>query len=282
MTFTDDWRKNPEAAWDAFVEEYSGAVLAVVRRMLDDEDARMETYLFIMERLSANGARKLRTYDGGPDDSGRRFHAWLKVVARNLTVDWIRAQQGRRVIPRSIASMEPLDREIFRLAFWEKRTRSEIVEDVRMTSGLDLTITELGRRLQRIEGRLPASFMGNLVNEENVRRGTPLSLDEDSVLQQAGSGPDAKATWPHPQEWLERAEVRRGFRQAVAKLDEEEARISRLRFQQEWTAKEIAEELGIEDYRSLYPRLVRLTRFLRNELNDWKPHSDDPETLSAG
>lgn len=282
MTFKESWRENPEAAWDAFVEEYSGAVLAVVRRMLDDEDARMETYLFIMERLSANGARKLRTYEGEPGESGNRFGGWLKVVARNLTVDWIRAQQGRRVIPRSIASMEPLDREIFRLAFWEKRTRSEIVEDVRMSTGLDLTITELGERLQRIESRLPAAFMGNLVNEEHLRRGTPLSLDEASVRQQAESAPDAKTTWPQPQEWLEQAEVRRGFRSAIAKLTDEEAQITKLRFQQEWTAKEIAEELGIEDYRSLYPKLVRLTGFLRNELDAWKPRSDDPETLSAG
>jgi DNA-directed RNA polymerase specialized sigma24 family protein len=56
----------------------------------------------------------------------------------------------------------------------------------------------------------------------------------------------------------------------VARLPDDEQRLLTLRFEQGWTAKRIAEELGLGGQRSVYTRIDRILRDLRRLLGTRK------------
>lgn len=81
-----------EAAWERFAANHSRLILHTVRTVIREQDRVMDAYAWILERLHEDGARRLRSYN--PDGPGR-FTTWLVVVARRLSVDFLRHQGGR-------------------------------------------------------------------------------------------------------------------------------------------------------------------------------------------
>ncbi len=80
------------AAWAAFAEEYSPLVLHVARTLGGNRDAVMDRYAYVLERLRADGARRLRGY---ASDGRGKFTTWLVVVVRRLCLDQQRQRYGR-------------------------------------------------------------------------------------------------------------------------------------------------------------------------------------------
>ncbi len=77
-------------SWQKFIVTYSPFIFSAVVRFADDDDEKMNMYLFVLERLRENGFAKLRQF---------RFRAslstWLTAVARNLAIDFLRGRYGR-------------------------------------------------------------------------------------------------------------------------------------------------------------------------------------------
>ena len=88
-----------ERAWTAFLEEFSERILAVARSLGGDEDATMDCYLFVLERLQGDDFSRLRGYSPA---SGAKFTTWLSIVVRRLCIDQHRSKYGR--VPSSEGS----------------------------------------------------------------------------------------------------------------------------------------------------------------------------------
>jgi len=86
-----------DAAWAAFVEQYTPLMLHVARSLGGDRDAAMDRYAYVLERLVDDDFRRLRAF---VPDGKTRFTTWLVVVVRRLCLDQYRARYGR---PRSAA-----------------------------------------------------------------------------------------------------------------------------------------------------------------------------------
>lgn len=82
-----------DAAWEAFVAEFSFLLLHVARDLARDSDERMDLYARMLEVLRARECQRLRAYATHPDT---KFTTWLVVVARRIGVDWHRSRFGRR------------------------------------------------------------------------------------------------------------------------------------------------------------------------------------------
>jgi RNA polymerase sigma factor (sigma-70 family) len=81
-----------DAAWTAFLEQYSKLILHVARSMNGGHDTVMDRYLFVIDALKRNDFKRLRSYS----DSGRgTFTTWLVAVSRRLCVDEHRTRYGR-------------------------------------------------------------------------------------------------------------------------------------------------------------------------------------------
>ncbi len=90
MDASDD--SGRDAAWSAFLEQYSRLILHVARSMNGGHEPVMDRYLFVIDALRRDDFRRLRSYS----DSGRgTFTTWLVAVSRRLCIDEHRARYGR-------------------------------------------------------------------------------------------------------------------------------------------------------------------------------------------
>jgi RNA polymerase sigma factor (sigma-70 family) len=81
-----------ERAWADFLSRYNRLLLKAAALFGGDYDARMDRYRFLLEALSADDYRRLRSYHVQAQSS---FPSWLTVVARRLCVDYERSRFGR-------------------------------------------------------------------------------------------------------------------------------------------------------------------------------------------
>jgi RNA polymerase sigma factor (sigma-70 family) len=85
----DDQR---DAAWTAFVAEFSRLILFAARQPGAGADDTMDAYAYALEQLRAGDLARLRAYR---DDGRTRFTTWLVVVVRRLALDHRRTRYGR-------------------------------------------------------------------------------------------------------------------------------------------------------------------------------------------
>jgi DNA-directed RNA polymerase specialized sigma24 family protein len=101
-----------EAAWVEFLECYAPIILQAVRYSIWDEERGNDCFVYVVEQLRAKRYRRLLQYRV---DGGSSFSTWIRVVARNLALDWNRKESGRIRIFASIARLSPFHQEIYRL-----------------------------------------------------------------------------------------------------------------------------------------------------------------------
>jgi len=147
-----------EAAWPAFVEEFSFLLLHVARSVAANRDEAMDAYAVILEELSRDDFRRLRGYSADPRS---KFTTWLVVVARRICVDLHRARYGRRREGDSSAGAE------------NRRVRRQL-EDL-VSADTDLaTVADESRGLpdqELIRGELSGALslvMGRLAAEDRL------------------------------------------------------------------------------------------------------------------
>lgn len=259
MDLLEQIRTNPREAWSAFVREHTDTVMRAIEFQVTDGDDRMDAYLFVMEKLSEEDCRRLRAFAPESQDVKCSFPTWLKLLTRNLVIDWIRSQQGRRRMPREIAALPPVTRAVFRSIYWQNMTHAEAVEEVNARENTNLQISEIQDHIGTIEERLSDTFRKNLATFWMARRSPMVPLDDLVSVK-------SERAWSSPEHWLRRAEIRDGFRSAIARLAEDDRRLAILRFEKDLTAREIAEELGLDDYAQLYPKLTKIVNHLRHQL----------------
>jgi RNA polymerase sigma factor (sigma-70 family) len=103
-------------AWADFIQVHH-RLLVHVARSTDtrrDEDAAMDAYTFILDRLRENDFRRLRAFVA---DGRSTFVTWLVVVAKRLCIDFARSRYGRseRDVDSS-SGQEQMRRRLVRLA----------------------------------------------------------------------------------------------------------------------------------------------------------------------
>ena len=95
----DDWRTRLEerdavAAWDLFVQRYRRLILAAIRRLVPDPDDVMDVFAHVCWALRADDLARLRRFTESAEPRAR-FSTWLVTVVRNQTIDWLRHRDGR-------------------------------------------------------------------------------------------------------------------------------------------------------------------------------------------
>jgi RNA polymerase sigma factor (sigma-70 family) len=86
-------QEHVDAAWRAFVSEYSRLLLHVTRSVTSTHDDAMDAYAFVLEQLRADQCRRLREFATEPRS---KLSTWIVVVARRLSLDLYRHRYGRR------------------------------------------------------------------------------------------------------------------------------------------------------------------------------------------
>jgi RNA polymerase sigma factor for flagellar operon FliA len=254
--------RDPKAAWDRLVDDYSDLILGVIGRYTRDIDRQMDAYLYVLEELQAQDLRRLRHYEGAGRDC--TFATWLKLVVRNLYFDWFRREHGRKSLPKEIQKLSAVEQRAFKLVYWEGYSAQEAFEILRgQVKGL--RYSNFIQKLAGVEGRLSSINRAKIRRDIERARG-PLSLDnnEDGPPLEARAAVRART----PEDETALAERRKALWGLIEGLPDEERLLIRLRFFEGLTAKQIAAAIGVAEPMQIYRRIERVCLELRRRAKE--------------
>jgi len=230
-----------EAAWVDFLARYAPTIQRVIRRFERDPDRRSDCFVFVCEHLAANRSRRLRTFDA---DGPASFPTWLMAVVANLVLDWRRSVLGRHRPFSSIARLEPLEIEVYRLVVEGGASLHQAWASLRHEYR-DLTLERVAGVVDELHARLTSRQHWLLATRRPQVRSIE-SLAEETEDPEASS-PILASDEADPEARAERAEEHRHLVGAMASLSVEERLAIRLRFQEELTLREVGELMGLGD-----------------------------------
>src|SRR5262245_44004974 len=138
------------ATWDEFLDHYASDLFRIVRLFADSYDDRMDLFLFVCERLQADGMRRLRSFRYRPE-APCRFSTFLSVVVKNIALDHLRARQGRFRPFQNLADRGETDRLLFGYHIRDGVPLEECRRLLETRHGIRLTAADLSRRAADLE-----------------------------------------------------------------------------------------------------------------------------------
>ncbi len=239
------------AAWSDFLGRYSAIIMHIAGRYEYDRDRRQDCYLFVCEKLSDNGFRRLLRYQ--PEGSAS-FRSWLSVVVANLCIDWKRHVQGRMRPFKSIRAMSPLDQAVFRFRF-QQRLEKHACLAMLEPEFPGITEMQLAGAVSRINDTLTQNQQWLL----SVRPTETMPLD-------APEGPEPSSTDPGPGQVAARSQQFDRLRDALDRLSPQHRLLIMLRYQQDLSLREIARLTRLGDpfraRRHIQAALLELSRLM--------------------
>jgi len=130
-------------AWDLFDRRYRRLIVATIRRLVPDEDDVMDVFSTVCHALSADDCARLRRYSA-QDGRGASVATWTIVVVRNLAVEWLRRESGRRRVGIP-AHLTPLQQAIYRALCVDGCSPTEAYEVIHARGSIALTFAEFLR-----------------------------------------------------------------------------------------------------------------------------------------
>jgi RNA polymerase sigma factor (sigma-70 family) len=217
------------AAWRSFLAQYGALLLSVISVHAHDDDSRNDLFLHVCEALCEDRFARLNKFDA----RGRaRFTTWLRVVATNLCIDWIRTQKGRIRPFASIAKLPALERALFHLRFDRQLERPACFAALRIDFP-DLGEERFLTALRNVERELSAEQRWRA----SLRGRTHIPLEQASEVP---TNDDAEAT-AADQEAAQRLTL------ALGELDPRDRLLLAYRFEQDLTFDQIARLMDLGD-----------------------------------
>ena len=253
-----------DVAWRRFLARYAGLIEAMIRRYLGprERDDVRSLYAEVLESLYL---RKLALYEGRATLS-----TWLTLVTRNHVLDHLRNRFGRRHPPQALRRLATNDREIFRRYYVEGWSFADVLRRLR-TGDAAWNETRLLAALRRIEAQVGDRWLRRLAYDLHAQSigaaSGRLVAYLDHVRDEFRLNEGAHSPEYHLMEREANAVVER-LRGVIASLPADQQRILSLRFERGWSARRIADELGLAGPRGAYTVLDRVVRGLRRKLGE--------------
>jgi RNA polymerase sigma factor (sigma-70 family) len=253
--------KEAQEAWDQFLQKYSPLVHQVIQVFERELDSAGDCFLFVCEKLCQNRFRRLLHFN---PEGRARFSTWLRVVVRNLCLDWHRKEFGRQQIFQTIARLTPLDQEIFRNVYHKNLTKEDCYfRLLRRYPGLTPNLIDDG--LDRIRQALTPRQLWLL--QARRPRIEPLEIgtgDEQNVSSRQIADPS-----PDPETLAAAREKQAALGQALGRLKASERLLLKLRFDQGLKLQEIARLMALNDAQTADRRIRDVLEKLRKQLGPY-------------
>lgn len=231
--------RNPETAWEPFLELYVPVIYGVIRLFADSYDERMDLFVFVSEKLKEDRMRRVRAYRVRPE-SPCTFRSYLAVVVRNLGLDAVRASHGRYRPFKRIAGLDGTDRLIFEYHLKERRPLAEVRHLLEGRHGVRLEPAELRQRSERIENTLSPSQRWRLLSRVWASR-RPVPVDPvEGATTAAGAGLALRSARKGPEAVLDSKSACAAFGEALAGVEPRKRLALALRYKDGLKVREVA------------------------------------------
>ena len=215
--------------------------------MTRDQDAAGDCFLFICERLSLNGCRRLRQYRVG---GGASFTTWLRAVARNLALDWRRAEVGRHRVFASVERLPELEQEVFAELF--SGVTSDEAAFFRLAARRPgLSRDAFDQALHNVHAALTPRHRWLLSHRNGARRQVELDSGAESIplleiLRDSAPDPEKQAC---------SNQQKLALAGALLEMPPQDRLLLRLRYEEDLTLAQTAQLAGLKDAQTAHRRL---------------------------
>ncbi len=248
--------------WHAFVDRFSGLIYSVIRRQLfaEDEDDIRTVFADVLAALYHG---KIGEFEGKAELS-----TWLIVVSRGKAFDFLRKRDGRRKMPLGYDDLSPSEQEVFQLHYVNGLSFEVVIQSLesaaRFTSAEDIA-----HAILKIEATIDSHYLRRLEYEAKapalgVSSGRLLDFIQRVQLRYESEDKDRP---DHALDRKEILEMSARIRDLLSEFSDEEQEVMRLRFDEGWTAKQIASELDLPSQRRVYTVIDGVIRSIRNMLH---------------
>lgn len=251
--------RDAQDAWSEFLEAYSPLILQVAQIFERDPDHVGDCFLFVCEQLNQNRFRRLRRFKpGGP----ARFGTWLRIVMRNLCLDWRRKEFGRHRVFDVVARLTAFDRDVYSKVFEQGLSSEETLFSLRTRypglkqEGVDHSVESIQRALT------PRQHW--LLSMRHLRTEPLESESADSKESLERQIPDPR---PDPETLSLTRQQQAAVERGLDRLSKSERLLLKLRFEQDLTLREVAELLDLKDAQTADRRIREVLEKLRQELS---------------
>jgi RNA polymerase sigma factor (sigma-70 family) len=246
--------------WQEFLRQYSPVIFQTCQYSTSNADQAADCFLFACEQLCRNNFRRLLRFRL---EGSARFSTWLRVVVRNLCLDWLRKQFGRPRLFRSIARLSQLDGEVYRCRYEQGLSLDETLVSL-CPSFPGLTMEQLAAAEEQVEKSLSSRQLWLMSTRRASLRMQGQETSVGLIDTPAMEPMDAR---PNPESVLADQEQEDRVRSAVGKLPKLERLLIRLRFEEALSLQEIAGLTGLGDAQRVHRRVAEVLEKLRQEVN---------------
>jgi len=246
-------------AWDQFLLHYGAVLYQVVRASARDEEEIADCFVFACEKLAEKGYRRLLRFK---PEGAASFVTWLRVVSRNLCLDWQRKVHGRPRPFKFLQSLSALDLEVYQCRYERGLSGDDTLRQIRATwpAVTPDVVNEIESRIARL---LSPRQLWILSTRLTSKAAVPLDVEDDErgVIDIADPMPSPEQTMFHEQE-------QGRLQRCVVSLASEERLIVKLRFENELSLQEIAQLTGLGDAQRAQRKLVAILKKLRDAMKE--------------
>jgi RNA polymerase sigma factor (sigma-70 family) len=246
------------AAWAELLKRHGSLIMRTASQFDFEQERKNECFLFVSEKLSDDGFKRLLKYKRGRNTS---FRTWLITVSFNLCVDWHRKEYGRAMLLPAISALPSFDQLVFRYSFEQGMAGQECLQAL-ATEFPDVTRQQLSRAIRRVHAVLTPRQRWQIgVRHRRMRSpGGPdhelRSLDVD-CLPSPDQDPVISA---QKQQELD------GLNKALAKLTVRQRVLLHLRFNDGLTLKQIAKIVHLGDSARVWRHINAALRALSDQI----------------
>lgn len=252
------------AAWQEFVDRYAGLLYSAVRRYLRTNDVDEIRSVFV-DVLVALRQSKLQTYEGRASLS-----TWLTLVARSQALESLRRRFGRGRDVKGWEKLSDVERKLFRLYHIEGQSPRDVIAEI-ARDGETWTTDRFIAAVRSVEQKLGDRWLRRLaydLHAQSVGAASGRLLEYlDHVREEFQHHGGGHSPEYHMMEREARLTAER-LAELIAALDPQDRRMLQLRFERGWTARRIADELGLPSPRGVYSITDRIVRQLRRWFGD--------------
>lgn len=248
-----------QAAWTEFLDDYSPLILQVVQRFEREPDHAGDCFLFVCEQLNQNQFRRLRRFK---PDGPARFTTWLRLVVRNLCLDWRRKEFGRHRVFDVVARLTAFDRDVYTKVF-EQGLSSEEAWFSLAPRYPGLAQESVDQSVESIRRTLTPRQLWLL----STRRVKVESLEGESADTQENLERQVPDPRPDPEALSVTHQQQAALELGLERLSKPERLLIKLRFEQDLTLREVAELLDLPDAQTADRRIREVLEKLRQGLS---------------
>lgn len=226
-------------AWTELLNRYASLIMRTASQFENQQNRNNDCFLFVSEKLSEDGFKRLQKYDSVRNAS---FRTWLITVIFNLCIDWHRKEFGRVYLLPAVSALPVFDQLVFRFCFVQALSTQECLQALR-TEFPDVTRQQLSQAIARVHGVLTPRQRWQ-IGVRHRRKQWSSRVGDDSQSPDVDQLP---TPIQDPAAMAQRQQELDDLKAALAKLSARQQLLLHLRFHAGLTLDQIAQFVHLGD-----------------------------------